>query len=90
MTLITGFGASGPSGIHSSLESGFPSHHFKAAGEEYPAGYYKEGNGYAKREAPLYYIVENDNSDKVFDYISFSVCGLMFITWGSFSDSQCQ
>lgn len=64
---VVGFGASGPSAVHSSLEAGFPGHHFKTGGVEYPAagGYYKDTNGYAKRAAPLYYIVETEATAKV-------------------------
>ncbi len=54
----------GPSSIHSSLDSAYPHNDFKAA-IGYPNGYYKDASLYSKRAAPLYYVIENNASGKV-------------------------
>ncbi|XP_065216271.1 uncharacterized protein LOC135842645 [Planococcus citri] len=59
----SGYGLTGPSNIHGSLETGYPNNDFKSA-IEYPSGYYKDPNSYAKRAAPAYFLVDNNTADK--------------------------
>lgn len=61
---FSGYGLTGPSNIHGSLETGYPNNDFKSA-IEYPNGYFKDPSSYAKRAAPSYFLVDNHTSDKV-------------------------
>lgn len=58
---FSGYGLTGPSNIHGSLEGGYPNNDFKSA-IEYPSGYYKDPGSYAKRSIPPFVYIDTNKS----------------------------